>query len=893
MTDYLGPLTFGSDSSSGTYCLTKWATSADNSTATLELIVKGTTSDTLATAMEALVAQLHQGNSYAHFQPGNTYPVVYLVSGVSGFQLDALESWHAFWQRVSFTLSLAGMPAGALTTLYNAQDVAAPASVSLATLLGTNPAMLDVTIDDQAGTDMHGVWAALAPTALSDAKWLVLADDLTWTTMSGTQYCTNPGFDGTPSQLICDGNSMTIGHPYEEVGSLDPTAPYPTQLQVLLGASWLVRNDGVDAQDIDSMAADAATQIDPLYDGGLIHNVVACWEGTNEIYYSDDGAVAATKIADYCAARQAAGFKVIVLTVLPRSNAGTPGDFETQRGICNAAIRADWATYADALADVAADSRIGDAGDETNATYYGDLVHLTKAGYAIIADIVETALLTIVVDDPQLAPGWNLYCDTVANPLVTMEGAAGSQVQRMRMTDAGSSNKQVILWGTSPPASFAPGDPATFRISYKGSATGAQFFIYIVSRTSARGELDNERVGPFTLTGAWQTDSVSIASCAATTDHIEAWAKFEDVDSGDEFDLSVKDAGVYKSASAPSSGDAASWGGVTCYTTSATYQTAPLDTSQYPAGKYRLLVRASQEAGTGYVMDSQNAVAVPITGATQHLVVVGDLDLPVADTAPGVAANLTLSVKSDGTNDCIVNAFVLLPLELGYFSWHHTTPTTEIDQLDVGPSGVFMDGICDATYLQGGILTACTLAAHTGSLIVTASPTGSTWPADWGKTAAGVSADTSRFKCVGASKDAWYAATNAATPLVIPGAWYQVDFTRDVDSYVAGDANVSVLWVDIDGGWIRIDVVSTTAANDAAPVAITAYAKAPVHAARALIYLRTSASGNLTAYFSAVAFRRCPLRLIIVAEDAAGALTSYLHPVHLSVKYSARYEVAR
>lgn len=556
MTDYLGPLTFGSGLTSsnlstfigdafdmdtfdsdafggeewivagsdvGTYTLKDFKVAAG--VATIDVSVRAASADALAVALEALVAQVKIGNTYAHFQPGVTNPVVYRVLGVIDFVQSAPDTWHAFQQRVLLTLALAGQPAGALTTLYTAQDVSAPASVSLAILLGTNPTMLDVTIDDQAGTDMHSVWCALAPTALSDAKWLVLASALTWTGMS--------------------------------------------------------------------------------------------------------------------------------------------------------------------------------------------------------------------------------------------------------------------------------------------SGTGATL-----------------------------------------------------------------------------------WGNVSRYCTSSAYHYAPLDTSQYPAGKYRLAVRASQEAGTGYVMDSQNAVAVAITGATQHLTVIGDLDLPVADTAPGVAANLTLSVKSDGANDCIVNAFVLIPLDLGYFSWHPATPTTEIDQLDVGPTGVFMDGICNATYLQGGILTPSVLAAHTGTMIATASPTGNDWPADWGKTDANVTADTSRFKCVGASKYAYFAATNLATPLVIPGAWYELFFGRQVDDYVAGAVTGEVVWEDVDGNVVRTDVVWTTGANGA-PVAITVYAKAPAHAARALVRLGTNASGNVTAYFWSVAFRRCPLRLIVVTEDAAGALTNYVHPVHLTVKYGARYEVAR
>ena len=258
-----------------------------------------------------------------------------------------------------------------------------------------------------------------------------------------------------------------------------------------------------------------------------------------------------------------------------------------------------------------------------------------------------------------------------------------------------------------------------------------------------------------------------------------------------------------------------------------------------------------------------------------------------------VAANLMLSVKSDGTNRIDENAYLVIPLEYGFAAWHHSTATTEIDEFRVGPSGRFVDGTCDDTFCLGGILTPRVLAAHVGTLIPVASPTGSDWPASWDKTATGVSADTARFKVVGASKYIWHAATNVATPLVLPGAWYELSFARDVDSYVAGAATAEIVWNDVDGNVVQTDILSSVTANDAAPAAVTVYAKAPVHAARARVRLGTSAAGDMTVYFSAVVFRRCPMRLIVVAEDAGGALVSNVHPIHLTVRYGARYEVSR
>jgi len=336
------------------------------------------------------------------------------------------------------------------------------------------------------------------------------------------------------------------------------------------------------------------------------------------------------------------------------------------------------------------------------------------------------------------------------------------------------------------------------------------------------------------------------------------------------------------------------WGNTSRYTTSASWQTAPLDTSNYPAGKYRLLVRASQEAGTGYVMDSQNQTALPITRASQHIQVVGDVDLPVQDTAAGVASNLTLSVRSDGTNDCIVNAFVLLPLGLGYFSWHPATATVDVDQLDVGPTGIFVDGVTDYTDFQGGVLEPRTLAAHSGTLIATAEPTGSDFPADWDKTDAQCSADTGLFKCVAVAGSSWmwYAKTLAGTPRVVPDEWYELSCHQDVTAYTDGDVEIRVRWMDVDGNTVREDVVNAADGTPAETYPLV-YMKAPVHAVYARVMLGAGVDATFTAYWENVVFRRCPLRLIMVAETVDGSLTSYLHPAALTVKYTPHYEVAR
>lgn len=200
---------------------------------------------------------------------------------------------------------------------------------------------------------------------------------------------------------VFDGNSLTSGQ--GATGGND----YPSQVAVILAryGSYTKYNFGVGAQTTTDMASDAATQIDTLYNAANPQNIVVPWEITNELYFGTSAATAYANYVSYCQARLAAGFYVIALTVLPRSNVGTPGGFETDRQAVNTSLRANWATFANALADVAADARIGDAGDETDTTYYdGSNVHLNNAGYAIVAQLVAGKILGITLATLTLQP---------------------------------------------------------------------------------------------------------------------------------------------------------------------------------------------------------------------------------------------------------------------------------------------------------------------------------------------------------------------------------------------------------------------------------------------------------------------------------------------------------
>lgn len=151
------------------------------------------------------------------------------------------------------------------------------------------------------------------------------------------------------------------------------------------------------------MISRAATRVDPFYRTApqAAPQVVIIWGGTNNL---TNATTTYNNIKSYCTARQAVGWKCIILTILPRTQAGISPSFETLRQSVNASLRADFptatahaniytgASYADYLIDIGSDATIGVAGSELNTTYYLDKVHLANTGCAVAADYVKKAI---------------------------------------------------------------------------------------------------------------------------------------------------------------------------------------------------------------------------------------------------------------------------------------------------------------------------------------------------------------------------------------------------------------------------------------------------------------------------------------------------------------------
>jgi hypothetical protein len=199
-------------------------------------------------------------------------------------------------------------------------------------------------------------------------------------------------------RIAFDGDSITSLGAFASsfsvrvVNCLDGNCASPTPIT---NGLWFGDVYALTGQTVVQMQADAATQVDPTFNGHRIKEILLAFGGTNDLYLGGTVAALQANYQAYCEARRAVGYKVVAATILPRSNPGTPVTFETDRQAFNIWLRGSYTAFADALADFAADPSMGDAGDETNATLYADLVHPTDAGYDILAPIAANAINSI------------------------------------------------------------------------------------------------------------------------------------------------------------------------------------------------------------------------------------------------------------------------------------------------------------------------------------------------------------------------------------------------------------------------------------------------------------------------------------------------------------------
>lgn len=241
----------------------------------------------------------------------------------------------------------------------------------------TNDAVNATALGAAAGSAVLGGSAARWTDGLHGGVCLWGGVALTLAEAEVAARLTAPVFDN----VNCDGNSLTV---------FGGSNSYPSQLFAGMTARGrVVKNHGVGGQTTNDMISLYPTKIAPRFVAGARNKLVA-WEVRNAMHLG--GKTPRQAVDDlwtYVGLAKATGWQVYVCTVIA-SVASAPNLTDAKIAEANGYIRAEAAAQGVTVIDLAADARLS---DDTNTTYFdGDQVHLTTAGYGVVAALVKTAL---------------------------------------------------------------------------------------------------------------------------------------------------------------------------------------------------------------------------------------------------------------------------------------------------------------------------------------------------------------------------------------------------------------------------------------------------------------------------------------------------------------------
>lgn len=211
---------------------------------------------------------------------------------------------------------------------------------------------------------------------------------------AGTGTASGPGDAGTASavsgMIVFDGDSLT------DQNAALPGEDYPSFVMRQLPAGLRKANVAVSGQTWPDLLTDVQAEVDPLYSADRRFNILVVWCGTNDLTQTHGGERIWEEMATYCRDRRERGFTVVVLTILATSPPYLSPRYEEERRVLNDLIRDNWKEIADAMVDIARDSRIGDPAGASADRYYSDSVHHNGAGNQVIADAVAATLAQLV-----------------------------------------------------------------------------------------------------------------------------------------------------------------------------------------------------------------------------------------------------------------------------------------------------------------------------------------------------------------------------------------------------------------------------------------------------------------------------------------------------------------
>ncbi len=204
----------------------------------------------------------------------------------------------------------------------------------------------------------------------------------------------------TPN-IVFDGDSQSIIGVAAPLSATEYGDTFPALVSSGMDPRATLANIAVSGQTVAGMAANAAVNVDTRLIASA-RNIVVFWAGTNDLWQAATATVVYDRIVSYHRARREVGWKTVVFTIMSRTDVNTPIGYEAARVAVNTSIRANWASFADALCDIDLDTRLQNS---ANATYFADLVHCNLTGRHVAAGHAKKALGVLgvrVINNPQL-----------------------------------------------------------------------------------------------------------------------------------------------------------------------------------------------------------------------------------------------------------------------------------------------------------------------------------------------------------------------------------------------------------------------------------------------------------------------------------------------------------
>jgi lysophospholipase L1-like esterase len=182
-------------------------------------------------------------------------------------------------------------------------------------------------------------------------------------------------------RIVWDGDSITVGFGGTDIRNITFYA------DPLLSKRAYFRNIGITGQGLSQCLTNESGNITATFDPTLT-NIVVQNAGTNDLAAGTTGTnLFNNSLVPYVAAAKAAGYKVVIGTLLYRT--GQVSSFETERQTYNNLVRSN--AVADGYTVVDYDSVVQLQNPQT-AGYSSDGTHPTSLGYSVLAPVAAAAI---------------------------------------------------------------------------------------------------------------------------------------------------------------------------------------------------------------------------------------------------------------------------------------------------------------------------------------------------------------------------------------------------------------------------------------------------------------------------------------------------------------------